>query len=89
MSSHHFSLGSRIWKAGFSGETEPRAVFWAQEERDEHGEEIWDLDMANLKGVGGDRKEGRRLVGVRIVKKLREVFHKYVPLNLVGLDSLT
>ena len=37
---------------------------------------MWDLDMASLKGVRGDRKEGRRLVGVRVIKKLREMFHK-------------
>ncbi|ORX37906.1 actin-domain-containing protein [Kockovaella imperatae] len=71
-------LGSRVWKVGFSGETEPRAVFWAQGDRDEDGSEIWDLDMSKLQGCRGDRREGRRLVGVRLVRKLRDVFNKHL-----------
>ena len=70
------SVGSRLWKVGFSGETEPRAVFWAQDNHDDEGSEIWELDTASMKGCRGDRREGRRLIGVRVVKKLRDVFHK-------------
>ncbi|KAK4685993.1 actin-related protein 10, partial [Tremellales sp. Uapishka_1] len=65
--------GSRIWKVGFSGEPDPRAVFWANEDPDS---ELWDFDLAALGNE--DRIEGDRLVGARIVKKLREVFFKHL-----------
>ena len=67
------SPGSRIWKVGFSGEPEPRAVFWAAEEG-----QAWDIDLERIPGTRGDREEGRRVVEVTIVKKLRETFVKYV-----------
>jgi len=67
------SPGSRIWKVGFSGEPEPRAVFWAAEEG-----QAWDIDLERIPGTRGDREEGRRVVEMNILKKLRETFVKYV-----------
>ena len=72
------SPGSRRWKVGFSGEPDPRAVFWAVDGPDALGGEIWDLDTAQIKGARGDRSEGSRLVAVRLVSSLRETFSKYV-----------
>ncbi|WVF68642.1 hypothetical protein IAT40_003412 [Kwoniella sp. CBS 6097] len=73
--------GSRIWKVGFSGEPEPRAVFLAQDGNSPDrtaATEAWDLDLQRLKGVHGSRSEGERLVGVRIVKKLRDTYVKHL-----------
>lgn len=71
------SLGSRIWKVGFSGEPEPRAVFFSQDPDDkDSASEAWDLDMESVHGIDGSRSEGDRLIGVRIVQKLRETFIK-------------
>ncbi|KAK8849491.1 hypothetical protein IAR55_004825 [Kwoniella newhampshirensis] len=71
--------GSRIWKVGFSGEANPRAAFFSQDEDDPiSSTEAWELDLERLKGVRTSRSEGDRLVGVRIVKKLRETFVKHL-----------
>ncbi|OCF46109.1 hypothetical protein I317_00199 [Kwoniella heveanensis CBS 569] len=73
--------GSRIWKVGFSGEPEPRAVFFAQDvaSSDRTGAtEAWDLDLESMMGVNGSRSEGDRLVGARIVKKLRDTYVKHL-----------
>ncbi|WVQ96180.1 hypothetical protein IAU59_003283 [Kwoniella sp. CBS 9459] len=73
--------GSRVWKVGFSGEPEPRAVFFAQDadSQDRTGAtEAWDLDLERMEGVRGSRSEGDRLVGVRIVKKLRDTYTKHL-----------
>jgi hypothetical protein len=37
---------------------------------------MWDLDLKKIPGVGEDREEGRRLVEVRVVKKLRETYFR-------------
>ncbi|OWZ68405.1 hypothetical protein AYX15_00819 [Cryptococcus neoformans] len=72
-------LGSRIWKVGFSGEPEPRAVFFSQDPDDkDSASEAWDLDMESVHGIDGSRSEGDRLIGVRIVQKLRETFIKHL-----------
>ncbi len=70
------SPGSRIWKVGFSGEPDPRAVFWAQDDPDTTGAEMWEPDLGRVQGVRGDREEGNRLVGVRLLKRLKETFVK-------------
>ncbi|WVR08245.1 hypothetical protein IAU60_005292 [Kwoniella sp. DSM 27419] len=71
--------GSRIWKIGFSGEPEPRAVFFSQDESDPTGAaEAWDLDLESIAGTNGRRSEADRLVGVRIVRKLRETYHRHL-----------
>ena len=70
------SPGSRIWKVGFSGESDPRSVFWAQDDPDSEGGGMWDLNFERIPGVHGDRNEGHRLVGVRVVRKLRETFFR-------------
>ncbi|KAL7424958.1 hypothetical protein Q5752_000645 [Cryptotrichosporon argae] len=67
--------GSRVWKVGFSGEPDPRAVFWAH---DGTHREMYDLDPSHLAGVYGSRSEGRRLSAVRVVRKLRDMFHKHL-----------
>ena len=67
------SPGSRIWKVGFSGEPEPRAVFWAATDG-----QAWDLDLGRIPGARGDREEARRIVTGNILVKLRETFVKYV-----------
>ncbi|WVQ79414.1 hypothetical protein IAT38_001511 [Cryptococcus sp. DSM 104549] len=72
-------LGSRIWKVGFSGEPDPRAVFFSQDPTSPHASsEAWDLDIEALHGVRGSRSEGDRLVGVRVVRMLRETFVKHL-----------
>lgn len=68
------SPGSRVWKAGFSGEPDPRTCFWACDEK--YPGEAWGLDIAYTPGCRGNRNEGRRLVRARVEKRLREVFHK-------------
>lgn len=35
---------------------------------------MWDFDLEKIHGAEGDREEGRRLVGVRVLKKLRETY---------------
>ncbi|WRT69489.1 uncharacterized protein IL334_006475 [Kwoniella shivajii] len=73
--------GSRIWKVGFSGEPEPRFVFYALDEADSVdtlSTEAWDLDISRMRGVNGSRSEGDRLVGVRVIKKLRETFVRHL-----------
>ncbi|WWD20116.1 hypothetical protein CI109_104591 [Kwoniella shandongensis] len=71
--------GSRVWKVGFSGETDPRAVFFSLDEDDPtSATEAWNLDLERLEGVRGSRSEGDRLVGVRVVKKLRDTFSKHL-----------
>ncbi|ADV22349.1 hypothetical protein I305_02804 [Cryptococcus gattii E566] len=78
-SRRHSLLGSRIWKVGFSGEPEPRAVFLSQDPHDKHSaSEAWDLDMESVHGIHGSRSEGGRLIGVRILQKLRETFIKHL-----------
>lgn len=67
------SPGSRIWKVGFSGEPEPRAVFWAATDG-----QAWDFDLERIPGARGDRQEARRIVAGNILVKLRETFVKYV-----------
>ncbi|WWC93024.1 uncharacterized protein L201_007988 [Kwoniella dendrophila CBS 6074] len=72
--------GSRIWKVGFSGEPDPRSVFYALDPNDAEqtqATEAWDLDPSLMKGVNG-RSEGDRLIGVRVIKKLRETFVKHL-----------
>jgi actin-related protein 10 len=39
---------------------------------------MWELDLENLEGCHGDRREAGRLIGVRIVKKMRDTFYKSV-----------
>lgn len=69
--------GGRMWKAGFSGEPDPRAVFWAALDLGRIGaSEMWDLDLAAVRGARGSRAEARRLVAARISRKLRDVFHR-------------
>lgn len=73
-----YSPGSRIWKVGYSGEPEPRAVFWAMDkagDNEEYGE-MWDLDLEKMPGAEGDRAEGRRVVEGRVLIKLRETYFK-------------
>ncbi|WVW86693.1 hypothetical protein I302_108747 [Kwoniella bestiolae CBS 10118] len=73
--------GSRVWKVGFSGEPDPRSVFHSLDSKDveeTRATEAWDLDLSLMGGVNGDRVEGDRLVGVRVVKKLREAYVKYL-----------
>jgi len=72
------SPGSRVWKVGFSGEPDPRAVFWSTDDTERRqwksAEGIWDLDLDRMGQV--DRKEASRLVGVRVTKHLRDTFSK-------------
>ncbi|WVO13751.1 hypothetical protein L204_101373 [Cryptococcus depauperatus] len=70
-------LGSRIWKVGFSGEPEPRAVFLALDSSS-NSTEAWDLDIGSLDGARKSRSEGNRLAGVRIANKLKETFVKHL-----------
>ncbi|WWD04122.1 hypothetical protein V865_002188 [Kwoniella europaea PYCC6329] len=73
--------GSRVWKVGFSGEPDPRSVFYSldlSDIEDTGAMEAWDMDPSFMKGVDGDRVEGDRLVGVRVVKKLRETYVKHL-----------
>ncbi|WWC95350.1 hypothetical protein V866_002212 [Kwoniella sp. B9012] len=73
--------GSRVWKVGFSGESDPRSVFYSLDPsdiEDTGAMEAWDMDLSFMKGVDGDRVEGDRLVGVRVVKKLRETYVKHL-----------
>ncbi|ODN78533.1 hypothetical protein, variant [Cryptococcus amylolentus CBS 6039] len=72
-------LGSRTWKVGFSGEPDPRAVFFAcgSSTRDQSSE-AWDLDLDSVNAIRGSRSEGDRLIGIRIVERLREVFAKHL-----------
>lgn len=75
------SPGSRVWKVGFSGEPDPRAVFWALDaSRADRtgGSEMWDLDLGSVTGARRNRVEARRLVGARLDRRLREVFHKHL-----------
>lgn len=62
-----------MWKVGFSGEHEPRKVFWAEE-----GGEAWDLDLRAMQGGRSNREEGRRIVEGNVLKKSREAYIKYV-----------
>ncbi|WWC65654.1 uncharacterized protein I303_108275 [Kwoniella dejecticola CBS 10117] len=73
--------GSRIWKVGFSGEPDPRSAFYALDMSDvgrTGANEAWDLDPPRMRGVNGSRSEGERLIGVRVLKKLRETFVKHL-----------
>ncbi|ODO00748.1 hypothetical protein L198_03075 [Cryptococcus wingfieldii CBS 7118] len=72
-------LGSRTWKVGFSGEPDPRAVFFARGSsiRDQSSE-AWDLDLDSVNAIRGSRSEGDRLIGIRIVERLREIFAKHL-----------
>ena len=69
----HISPGSRIWKVGFSGEANPRAVFWTGTESGPSGQ-LWDLDIDAIGAV--DQNEAERLIGARLTRHLREVFSK-------------
>ena len=69
------SPGSRIWKVGFSGEPDPRAVFWAQD-GDSSGDEMWDLGLEKMERTFGNRNEGARMVGLRVIRRMRDVFTK-------------
>lgn len=69
------SPGSRVWKVGFSGEADPRAVFWSIDD-ESNSDSVWDLDLDSMGVI--DRKEASRLVGVRITSRLRETFSKSV-----------
>ncbi|WVQ75050.1 hypothetical protein IAR50_004659 [Cryptococcus sp. DSM 104548] len=72
-------LGSRTWKVGFSGEPDPRAVFFAHEScKRDQSSEAWDLDLESVNAISGSRSEGDRLVGIRIVQRLREAFTKHL-----------
>ncbi|WWC73483.1 uncharacterized protein I206_107453 [Kwoniella pini CBS 10737] len=73
--------GSRIWKVGFSGEADPRSVFYALDSTDADNtgaSEAWGLDPSQMSGVFESRSEGERLIGVRVIKKLRETFVKHL-----------
>jgi len=61
-----------VWKVGFSGEADPRAVFWSNNRS--HAESIWELDLDQMGVI--EREEASRLVGVRITTGLRESFSK-------------
>jgi actin-related protein 10 len=65
-----------VWKVGFSGEVDPRAVFWSTDDGD-IDTNMWDLDLDDMGVV--DRREAARLVGVRITRRLRESFSKSAP----------
>ncbi|EIW71696.1 hypothetical protein TREMEDRAFT_28085 [Tremella mesenterica DSM 1558] len=77
-SRRHSLYGSRIWKVGFSGEPDPRAVFWAQKDSDGLDGEAWNFDLGCIDGARGNRAEGDRIVGLRMVRNVRETFHKYL-----------
>lgn len=61
--------GSRMWKAGFSGEGRPRDVFFA-----ESGERtvLWGLN----RGEGAEREEEERMLKVKLQDRLRRIFHE-------------
>lgn len=70
------SPGSRIWKVGFSGEPEPRSVFWSTSSSSE-GEaetEAWSPDPSLISSARGDRAEGDRLAGISVLRNLRKAF---------------
>ena len=83
------SPGSRVWKVGFSGEPNPRAVFWAEPAISTQKfssvkasgpcGQLFDLDLDDLGVI--DRKEANRLIGVRITRNLRSVFSQYVTIR--------
>lgn len=70
------SPGSRVWKVGFSGEADPRAVLWAQDDPDDTGGAVWELDLRRISGVREDRDEVSRVIAARVKQKLRETFIK-------------
>ncbi|ORY34879.1 actin-domain-containing protein [Naematelia encephala] len=70
--------GSRIWRVGFSGEPDPRAVYWTQRSPDTEGSEAWTLDLAQLHGCREDRKEAERLISARCVRLARDAFTKHL-----------
>ncbi|GFZ50090.1 hypothetical protein JCM24511_07843 [Saitozyma sp. JCM 24511] len=75
-SRRHSLPGSRIWKVGFSGEPEPRSVFWSTSSSSE-GEaetEAWSLDPSLISSARGDRAEGDRLAGISVLRNLRKAF---------------
>jgi len=37
---------------------------------------MWEPDLGRVQGVRGDREEGNRLVGVRLLKRLKDTFVK-------------
>ncbi|THV07215.1 actin-like ATPase domain-containing protein [Dendrothele bispora CBS 962.96] len=60
--------GSRIWKVGFSGEGRPRDVFHSDDEK----KPLWGLSRAT---DAAERAEEDRLLGIKLEKALRSVFH--------------
>jgi actin-related protein 10 len=62
--------GSRIWKAGFSGEGRPRDVFYAE---NKDGRPLWALGRAS---DPYERAEEDRLLQVKLERCLRKVFHE-------------
>lgn len=64
--------GSRVWKAGFSGEGRPRDVFFVSGTEQST---LWTQSRA----VGGpDGEEKERMLKIQLQKRLRNVFHQYV-----------
>jgi actin-related protein 10 len=84
--------GSRIWKIGFSGESEPRKVFWPCNVSED---EMWDLDLSKMveemKGRNTfipsqveedveewdeDEKEMWNLIRARVLRAFKDAFIK-------------
>jgi actin-related protein 10 len=63
---------------GFSGEPDPRAVFWAREDGNTKRQEAWDLELERTEEARGDRREAERLVNARVIGRMRDTFFKSV-----------
>lgn len=75
------SPGSRVWKVGYSGEYDPRAVLWASDWMDTHeesGKGVWELHLADTARANGDMAEAGRLVAGRILQLARDTYIRYV-----------
>ncbi len=64
--------GSRVWKAGFSGEGRPRDVFFVSGSEQST---LWTQSRA-VGGPEGEEKE--RMLRIQLQSRLRNVFHQYV-----------
>lgn len=66
---------------GYSGEYDPRGVFWTSEDDGDDGDiggwGLWELDLADTAGAKGDRAEAKRLVEGRILRLARDVYIRY------------
>lgn len=65
-------IGSRVTKAGFSGESRPRDIFWSSETPDV---ELWTADICRCK-TEQDRKLIETQLKARLTTLFRSIFHQ-------------